>query len=93
MSNIDKIGYKVIVSGKVQDVGFRYFTAKEAHKLTIFGHAKNLSDGTVEVRMFGQQTQLWVLLKWLEHGPNTATVDDTEVTEALYRHEKTFLCL
>ncbi|MCW8995162.1 MAG: acylphosphatase, partial [Psychromonas sp.] len=43
------IGCKVIVSGKVQCVGFRYYTSREADKLGLSGHAKNLYNGDVEV--------------------------------------------
>jgi len=90
---VAKKGYKVIVSGLVQGVGFRYFTAKEANKLNIYGHAKNLNDGSVEVLMFGEKAQLQLLLTWLESGPKTSTVDDIVVTETLYIHKDDFSCL
>ena len=89
---MDKVGYKVIVSGLVQGVGFRYFTAKEANKLNVYGHAKNLSDGSVEVLMFGQKEKLLILLKWLEIGPKTSTVDNIKVSETVYLHKNDFLC-
>lgn len=92
-NNMDKIGYKVLVTGRVQGVGFRYFTAKEANKLTIYGHAKNLIDGSVEVKMYGEKPQLLILLKWLEKGPKTSIVDDIKVTETVYIHKEGFLCL
>ena len=91
--NMDKKGYKAIVFGLVQGVGFRYFTAKEANKLNIYGHAKNLNYGSVEVLMFGQKAQLLILLKWLENGPKTSAVDDIVVTEMLYIHKDDFFCL
>ncbi|WP_022943086.1 acylphosphatase [Psychromonas hadalis] len=90
---VDHIGYRAIVSGRVQGVGFRYFTAKEANKLGVYGHAKNLNNGNVEVLMFGHEAQLRVLLKWLVNGPKTSTVDDVKVTEILYIHKDGFLCL
>lgn len=89
----NKIGYRVIISGRVQGVGFRYFTAKEANKLTIYGHAKNLNNGSVEVLMFGDKAPLLTLLKWLESGPQTANVDDLKITETVYVHKEDFLCL
>lgn len=91
--NSDKIGYTVIVSGRVQGVGFRYFTAQEAYKLTLGGHAKNLVDGSVEVQMFGHKAPLLTLLKWLEKGPKTSIVNDLKVTETVYIHKEGFLCL
>lgn len=89
----EKKGYKAIVSGLVQGVGFRYFTAKEARRLAIYGHAKNLSDGSVEVLMFGEKAPLLMLLKWLETGPRTSIVDDIKMTEIIYIHKEDFLCL
>ncbi|MGB2079483.1 MAG: acylphosphatase, partial [Vibrio sp.] len=40
---------KFLVSGRVQGVGFRYFTGHEAQRLGLTGYAKNLADGRVEV--------------------------------------------
>ncbi|GLS91692.1 acylphosphatase [Psychromonas marina] len=92
MSEIhNKIGYKVIVTGVVQGVGFRYFTAIEAQKHNIVGHAKNLSDGSVEVLMFGQDLQLQHLLRWLETGPKTTSVENIKIEEIAYMEKKRFL--
>jgi acylphosphatase len=90
---MEKIGYKVIVSGMVQGVGFRYFTAKQANELAIYGHAKNLINGSVEVLIFGERAQLQTLLKWLEKGPKTSSVDDIKVTEIAYVYTNKFLCI
>ena len=64
-----------IVSGRVQGVWFRGSTQSEAHRLKVFGYAKNLPDGTVEVLMQGKDTDVEELLAWLHHGPETARVD------------------
>ncbi len=66
---------KAWVTGQVQGVGFRYFTAHEAHKLDVKGYAKNLNDGRVEVLASGSESSVAELLKWLEDGPRTARVD------------------
>lgn len=86
-------GYKIIISGTVQGVGFRYFTAVEANKLNVSGHAKNLSNGDVEVLIFGKKESLHTLLRWLEKGPKTSNVNDINVTEMVYIHKEGFLCL
>ena len=39
----------ILISGKVQGVGFRYFTRQNAMKLGVHGYAKNLPNGKVEV--------------------------------------------
>ncbi len=40
---------KIIVSGRVQGVGFRYFVIMEARKLGIFGRVWNNDDGSVGI--------------------------------------------
>ncbi|WP_434360142.1 acylphosphatase [Parasalinivibrio latis] len=78
------------VSGHVQGVGFRYHTAHEGLKLGLTGYAKNLADGDVEVLACGQQSDVQVLLRWLENGPRTATVDHLETEEVDWRHVEGF---
>lgn len=78
---MNNLGYRVIVTGVVQGVCFRYFTSKEAHKLNITGHAKNLNNGNVEVQMFGEKAQLQTLIYWLQKGPERAIVEKIKVDE------------
>ena len=92
-SNKKLAGYRVIVTGLVQGVGFRYFTSREANKLKLVGPAKNLNSGEVEVEMFGEQDQLQLLLKWLETGPETSTVDYIDVNEIAYIKKHGFLTI
>ena len=44
---------KFIFSGKVQGVFFRDHCLKEANRLGLDGHVKNLNDGTVELVVSG----------------------------------------
>ncbi len=88
---MDNIGYKVIVSGIVQGVGFRYFTAAEARLHHISGHAKNLASGDVEVLMFGEREKIAKMVKWLEKGPKTSRVSGITVTEVPYQEKRDFI--
>ncbi len=63
------------VSGIVQGVGFRYFTAREGKRIGLNGYARNLANGNVEVLVVGSQQQLDEMAKWLEHGPRTSSVE------------------
>ena len=92
-TNIDLSAYRVLVVGRVQGVGFRYFTSREANKLNILGHAKNLNNGDVEVQMYGEEAQLNLLLRWLEKGPETATVDHIEINKIEYMQKQGFQTL
>lgn len=63
------------IYGRVQGVGFRYFTWKEAEKLGIKGWVKNRTDGSVEVVAQGDEKQLDDFSRWLQVGPRTAKVE------------------
>ena len=69
-----------IVSGIVQGVNFRYYTARQAETLGVTGWVANQWDGTVQVVAEGTRAQLEALLEWLEHGPPSARVDGVEAT-------------
>ncbi len=73
-----KQSLRAFVSGRVQGVGFRYFTGHQAQLWGLDGYAKNLSDGRVEVFVSGELKQLEKLQKWLESGPQTARVDSLQ---------------
>ena len=89
---MENIGCKVIVSGSVQGVGFRYYTRREACKHGVSGYAKNLYDGDVEVVLYGESEKIVKMVKWLENGPRTAFVDDIKVSKIPYVAESEFLC-
>lgn len=57
------------VSGRVQGVGFRYFTQRNAREMGLTGYVRNLSDGTVEVLAFGPESQLEQFMLVLKEGP------------------------
>ena len=63
-----------VVHGRVQGVGFRFYTLEEAEKLGVGGWVRNRDDGTVEVYADGESSQLESFLTWLERGPRSATV-------------------
>ena len=77
----------VIITGKVQGVGFRNFTQLNARQLGINGYAKNLPNGTVEVVAEGDKAQLDVLVALLKKGPRYARVDSLEIDERSFTGE------
>ena len=81
----------VLISGKVQGVGFRDFTQMNAKQLGINGYAKNLPNGKVEVVAEGNKSQLDALVALLKKGPRYARVDSLDVDERSFTGEyKTF---
>lgn len=64
-----------IVQGTVQGVGMRYMIRREADKLSLTGYAKNLSDGTVEVQVFGTIKGIVALKSWLLTNPGLSNIN------------------
>jgi acylphosphatase len=64
----------VIVHGRVQGVGFRWFVRTEARRLGLAGWVRNLPDGTVELRASGIAQFLAGLEQAIQRGPEGALV-------------------
>lgn len=71
-----------VVSGRVQGVGFRQFTAEKARALKISGWVRNLPDGNVEAEAAGSEDQLQAFEKILHAGPALSRVDQVQVRDA-----------
>lgn len=69
----------VLISGRVQGVGFRYATAREAERLGLNGWVRNCPNGRVEAEFEGVRESLERMLAWCNHGPAYAAVDDVTV--------------
>jgi len=66
---------RFVVYGRVQGVGFRYFTWKEAERIGIKGTIRNCVDGRVEIVAEGNDEQLQDFYNWLKVCPRTASVE------------------
>ena len=71
----------VLVSGRVQGVGFRWYARETAERLGLGGWVKNLTDGRVELLLEGRDQAVEAMLVWLERGPPAAHVKNLEVVE------------
>ena len=67
-----------LVSGRVQGVGFRWWTRRTASRLGLSGTVRNLPDGRVEVRARGSVAALAELDTRLRIGPPGAAVEAVE---------------
>ena len=68
------VGIHIIIEGRVQGVGFRYFTREQAQKLNLTGWVRNTFDGNVEAYAEGSQPDLDTWLDLLQQGPVSAFV-------------------
>jgi len=69
---------ELIISGRVQGVGFRHFAANQARALHIQGFIKNLYDGRIEIIAQGEKDALELFICQLNNGPRLAHVCDIE---------------
>ncbi|HAA27831.1 MAG TPA: acylphosphatase [Cyanobacteria bacterium UBA8553] len=75
----EQIRAHVFVSGRVQGVGYRYFTMDEANRLGVNGWVRNLSDGRVEAVFEGSKTVVDEMIRWCYKGPIAAVVKDVAI--------------
>ena len=71
----------ITVSGRVQGVGFRFFTQQTAINLRITGWVKNLSDGDVTMEVQGTPQQLDALITRLKQGNGYSKVVQMKITD------------
>ena len=65
---------RMVVSGMVQGVGFRYFTCRLAQEYPVTGYVRNLPSGDVEIVAEGTQEAVRSFLLRAGRGPGYAHV-------------------
>ncbi len=78
----------IIVTGRVQGVGFRYFTVRCANDLSLCGWVRNLPDGSVEAVIQGQDEKIEEMIGLLKQGPGAANVSGLEIKGIEYEYEE-----
>jgi len=70
----------LIIKGRVQGVGYRYFVFRIATELSLTGIVQNLADGTVEVIAEGGSYALEKLIQTCHEGPSMSLVRDVFIS-------------
>ena len=70
---------RIVITGRVQGVGYRNWMCGQAEELGVSGWVRNRSDGTVEALVDGDPSAVQELLRACRSGPRLATV--TDITE------------
>lgn len=73
---------RILVSGIVQGVGFRFFAERAARELRLAGWVRNLADGRVEAVAAGPDEPLREFIDRLRLGPGAGSVDHLETMPA-----------
>ncbi len=71
----------LVVSGRVQGVGFRNAAQRQASLVGVSGWVKNVPDGSVEIHAEGTERQLDRFLAWCRVGPMAAKVEAVNVED------------
>jgi acylphosphatase len=66
------------IAGRVQGVGFRWFTLQSARRHGVGGDVGNLADGRVEVRAWGSPDGMAAFEREIRRGPLGSRVDEIE---------------
>ncbi len=72
----------LIVTGRVQGVGYRYYLAYKARQFQVSGWVRNRTDGSVEAVIQGVRENVEALIVRAHRGPPKAAVDRVIVNEA-----------
>ncbi len=74
----------ILVSGRVQGVGFRYYAREWASGLSLTGWVRNRPNGQVEAVAEGDETALLELIRQMKEGPPMAQVGGLDVEWEAY---------
>jgi acylphosphatase len=72
------VARKFLLSGRVQGVGFRYFTQRVAARYQVRGYVRNLEDGRVEAFAQGPEKSVESFKHDISAGPQYSRVEDVE---------------
>jgi acylphosphatase len=70
----------IVVSGRVQGIGFRFSAMEAAYRFGVTGFVLNRPDSTVYLEAEGKKESVQHFLSWCQKGPLGAKVTDVKVT-------------
>jgi acylphosphatase len=76
-----RVARRFVISGRVQGVGFRYFTQNAAVREGVAGWVQNLADGRVEAFVEGDEDAVTRVERALRSGPPGARVENVYVQD------------
>ncbi len=71
----------IFVQGRVQAVGFRYYTLTQAQSIGVKGWVKNRNDGRVEIIAQGGEEPVESFIQSVKKGPRFSHVEDMKVED------------
>ena len=78
----------MIIFGKVQNVGYRYWLYQKAIKKNIRGWVKNTIQGQVEALLIGDNENVNNLIKQCKQGPHSSNVIHVKIQDYKQEYSK-----
>ena len=69
---------RVIISGRVQGVGYRAWVIATASQQGLRGWVRNRSDGSVEAVFHGEESKIFAMIEACKEGPPASRVNSIE---------------
>jgi acylphosphatase len=98
--NEELISARLLITGKVQGVYFRFNMQQTAKKNSVVGWVRNLPDGRVEALLSGNKIDVNNVVEWSKIGPENSRVDEVKIeygehsreySDFVIQHDKTWL--
>jgi len=89
MGTIVMVRKHILFFGRVQGVGFRFYSVSKARQLGLTGWVRNLYDGSVEMEVQGEEQKIAALIQFLEQQRYIA-IERTETKQVPLQKERNF---
>ena len=83
----------IVVTGFVQGVSYRKQTQRVAKNLGVKGWVRNVSNGTVEACLEGEEQAVDAVIAWCAFGPRRGKVDEIQVQVADFDGRYSDFCI
>lgn len=78
---MERLTRHLIIIGRVQGVGFRFYMQRKARELGLTGWVRNRHDGRVEAMIQGGSEAVEAMTAWARRGPPSAMVTDVKIAD------------
>ena len=71
----------IVITGKVQGVGFRYWLYQIANEKNVYGWVKNINTNEVEAVFLGEEKKVDEIIKLCRKGPTSSNVVSVKIED------------
>jgi len=83
----------ILVRGFVQGVSYRKQTQRVAKHLGVKGWVRNISNGSVEACLEGDERAVDAVIAWCAFGPKKGKVDEVQILNTAYGDKYSDFCI